>query len=65
LGRSIVSLQLPPGVLVVLLYRDGEIAVPQGGSVLAAGDRLLLLAADDAFQRARQLLLGGDGEEFS
>jgi potassium/hydrogen antiporter len=64
-GRSIVSLQLPPGVLVVLLYRDGEIAVPQGGSVLAAGDRLLLLAADDAFQRARQLLLGGDGEEFS
>ena len=63
MGRSIVSVGLPRGVLVVLHYRDGEIAVPQGGSVLAAGDRLLLLAEDEAFQQARRSLLGGGGEE--
>jgi cell volume regulation protein A len=64
-GQSIVNLGLPAGVLVVLLHRDGQVVVPQGGSVLAAGDRVLLLAEDDAFQRARQLLAGGSGEEFS
>jgi potassium/hydrogen antiporter len=57
-GRSIVSLGLPGGVLLALLYRDGQIIVPQGGTILAAGDRVLLLAEDDAFEIARELLLG-------
>lgn len=62
-GQSLVSLGLPPGVLVALIYRAGQILVPQGGTVLEAGDRLLLLAEDEPFQTARRLLTGGETEE--
>lgn len=55
-GRSIVSLRLPPGVLLVLLYRDGQATVPQGGTVLEAGDRLLLLAEGEPYQTVRAML---------
>jgi potassium/hydrogen antiporter len=58
-GQSLVSLGLPAGVLVVLLYRQGEIVVPQGGTVFEEGDRVLLLAEDEPFATARGLLVGG------
>jgi potassium/hydrogen antiporter len=57
-GMSLVSLGLPAGVLVVLLYRKGQSIVPQGGTVFEAGDRVLLLAEDEAFDTARRLLAG-------
>jgi potassium/hydrogen antiporter len=57
-GRSVVSLGLPAGVLLVLIYRSGQIITPQGGTMLEAGDRVLLLAEDDAYQTARELLIG-------
>jgi potassium/hydrogen antiporter len=60
-GKSLVSLGLPAGVLVVLLYRKGQSIVPQGGTVFEAGDRVLLLAEDDAFETSRGLLAGGGG----
>jgi potassium/hydrogen antiporter len=61
IGQPIVSLGLPPGVLVVLVYRGGQHFVPQGGTVLEAGDRLLLLAEGAAYAHARRLLMGDDG----
>jgi potassium/hydrogen antiporter len=57
-GRSVVSLGLPDGALLVLVYRGGQIIMPQGGTTLEAGDRVLLLAQDDAYQAARNLLVG-------
>ena len=62
-GRSIVSLGLPAGVLMVLLYRAGQVLVPQGGTVLEAGDRVLLLAEDEGYQAARELLAGRGKED--
>ncbi len=59
-GRSVVSLGLPAGVLLVLVYRDGRIFTPQGGTKLQAGDRVLLLAQDSAYQKARELLVGAE-----
>jgi cell volume regulation protein A len=59
-GRSVVSLGLPAGVLLVLVYRDGRIFTPQGGTRLQAGDRVLLLAQDSAYQKARELLVGAE-----
>jgi potassium/hydrogen antiporter len=59
-GRSVVSLGLPAGVLLVLIYRGGQIIMPQGGTTLEVGDRVLLLAQDDAYQTARELLIGAD-----
>ena len=60
-GRSIVSLRLPPGVLLVLLYRAGQIVVPQGGTILEAGDRVMLLAEGEPYRTARDLLAGTGG----
>jgi cell volume regulation protein A len=62
-GRSVVSLGLPEGVLIALIYRAGQILVPQGGTVLEAGDRLLLLAEDEQFRIAPQALSGTQTEE--
>jgi len=62
-GRTLVSLKLPAGVLVALIYRAGHILVPQGGSVLEAGDRLLLVAEDARLAAARRVLTGSDTEE--
>ncbi|HMO58522.1 MAG TPA: potassium/proton antiporter [Roseiflexaceae bacterium] len=42
-GRAVVEIGLPKGALVVLVTRDGEGIVPQGSTVLQAGDRVLLL----------------------
>jgi cell volume regulation protein A len=57
-GRSIVGLGLPTGVLLVLLYRQGRVVVPQGGTTLAAGDRVLLAADGDQYEAARAVLAG-------
>jgi cell volume regulation protein A len=62
-GKSIVNLGMPAGVLVVLLYRDGHVVVPQGGTVLEAGDRVLLLAEDGPYQVARALMTGVQDDE--
>ena len=42
-GRPLRDVRLPGGVLVALVHRDGEIAVPSGSTVLRAGDRLTVL----------------------
>ncbi|MDP1570767.1 MAG: potassium/proton antiporter [Vicinamibacterales bacterium] len=60
IGRTLVSLGLPQGVLVVLVRRGEQQFVPQGGTSLEAGDRLLVLAEDDSYASARRLLTGHD-----
>lgn len=58
-GRSIVSLRLPAGVLLVLLYRQGRVVVPQGATILEGGDRVLLAADDELYEEARDVLTTG------
>ena len=43
-GKAIVELGLPPDFLIVLVARGGEYVVPGGGTILQAGDTLLVLA---------------------
>ncbi len=54
-GRQIVDLGLPPGVLVVLIARDGHYHVPSGGTVLQPGDELLALADGPGLTTLRQI----------
>ena len=58
-GRQIVDLQLPEGVLVVLVSRDRDFVIPQGSTVLLPGDTVLLLADDGALALARSLIEAG------
>jgi cell volume regulation protein A len=54
-GRSILQLGLPPGALILLIGRGGENLVPNGGTVLEADDRLLVLAEKEAIPAVRSL----------
>ena len=42
-GKRVMEIGLPEGVLIVLLSRDDEFLIPSGGTVLGAGDKLLVL----------------------
>ncbi|MBN2472549.1 MAG: potassium/proton antiporter [Anaerolineae bacterium] len=44
IGKRLLDLTLPEGTLVVLIHRAGEPAIPEGNSILEAGDHLLLIA---------------------
>lgn len=41
-GKSVRELALPPDLIFVLLHRDGVEHIPQGDTVLKAGDQLIL-----------------------
>ena len=47
-GKAIVELHLPPELLVLLIARGDEFLVPSGGTILQAGDRLLVLSEEKA-----------------
>jgi len=47
-GKAIVELGLPPELLVLLIARGDEFLIPSGGSILQAGDRLLVLSEGEA-----------------
>lgn len=55
-GRSLVELALPQGSLVVLLEREGEVIVPQGGTALHAGDRAEVVVNDVLEPAVREML---------
>jgi potassium/hydrogen antiporter len=61
-GKRIVELNLSPGFLIVLLARGGEFLVPSGGTELAAGDILLVLAEEEIFQRVKDKLCDVNGD---
>lgn len=47
-GRSLLELGLPRGVLVVQIQRDDAPIIPSGGTVLQADDHLIVLATPEA-----------------
>jgi potassium/hydrogen antiporter len=61
-GRSIIDLGLPSGVLIVLIHRGDAVQVPQGGTIIEAADEVLLLAEEEVdFRTARLALTGQTG----
>jgi len=49
-GKRILELGLPRGLLVALIRRNGEYLVPDGGTVLQAGDDVLVLGGKEALR---------------
>ena len=56
IGRKIVEAGFPKGALIVLIGRGNEFIVPNGGTVLESGDRLLVLADRDNLGKTRKAL---------
>jgi mannitol/fructose-specific phosphotransferase system IIA component (Ntr-type) len=52
-GRAHKDLHLPPGNLIALIHRDGQMTVPSGNTVLMAGDRVTLIGDDEGIRQLR------------
>ena len=55
-GRRVVELDLPTGMWLSLIGRGGEFLVPQGPTVLQAGDELTMLASPGEKRQVEELL---------
>ena len=52
-GKTIVELTLPENLLVILIARDKEFLVPNGGTTLLAGDTLIVLSDKESFDKVK------------
>ena len=43
-GKALENLNLPEGILIIAVIRKNEMLVPNGKTVLEAGDRIILFA---------------------
>ncbi|MGH9580304.1 MAG: TrkA C-terminal domain-containing protein, partial [Terriglobales bacterium] len=61
-GKRIVDLRLLPGALIVLMSRNNQFVVPGGGTIIHAGDTVMVLAHRDRLASIRAGLesRGGD-----
>ncbi len=55
-GVQIKDMDLPRGVLIALVSRDGEMFVPWGNSTLMAGDEVLIFGSKELMPRAAEIL---------
>ncbi|MBK9167782.1 MAG: potassium/proton antiporter [Bryobacterales bacterium] len=64
-GKQLVDLKLPKTSLIVLINRDDDYLAPRGGTVLQAGDSILVLAETQDVPAVRAImgLLAEEGAE--
>ena len=61
-GKKIVDLHLPDTALVVLVNRRGKFVIPSGGTVLEAGDRMMVLADQDSIDEVRSIFTPSENQ---
>jgi trk system potassium uptake protein TrkA len=54
-GKTIHDMELPDGVMIGAVVRDGEVIMPRGGTTFEIGDRIIVLAMADAVKKVEQL----------
>lgn len=59
-NRQVVELDLPPGVWLALLTRRDEFLVPQGPTILQAGDQVTVLASPSEVRLVEAILRSGN-----
>ncbi len=62
IDRRVKDLNLPAGVLVALVRRDGQITVPSGNTVLQEGDRVTIIGNPAGIDRLYELYRAGEQE---
>jgi cell volume regulation protein A len=58
-GKRLLDLGLPKEALIILIERKGRCFVPDGSTVLEAGDSLLMSADGESANKIRDILKGG------
>ena len=61
-GKTLIELKLPKGVIIALLERNREVLVPTGATKLLAGDRVILFALTSMMSEYAELFSGGRNE---
>ena len=54
-GQPLRNVDLPDGVLIGAVVRDGEVITPRGGTEIAAGDRVVIFALSDQVKKVEQM----------
>jgi CIC family chloride channel protein len=62
-GRPVRTVAWPRHTLLTSVHRRGDLIMPDGATVLQAGDRVSAIVHDDHVQQVRQLLTGSVGPD--
>jgi trk system potassium uptake protein TrkA len=66
-NRQILDLELPPSTVIALVRRDDDVFVPEGSTVIRAGDRLMAVTRIEHEDEFRSVVAGesstGEDEE--
>ena len=54
-GKALENLNLPEGILIIAVIRHNEMLVPNGKTVLEAGDRIILFAMHEVAPRMQKI----------
>ncbi len=54
-GKAVKDVNLPGGVVFGAIVRDGEMQYPRGGTVVEAGDRIILFSSPEAIQKVENM----------
>lgn len=54
-GSPLREINLPQGVLIGAIVRDGQVISPRGNTVVQAGDRVILFAAAEAVRKVEKM----------
>jgi cell volume regulation protein A len=55
-GKTLIDLKLPAGVLIVLIHRADDVIVPRGSTIIEPGDKLLVFADELRTDETKRLL---------
>ncbi len=56
-GKSVVDLNLPEDLLIVVIEREGKTVIPRGSTEIHANDKLYVLAEDPGLQMMRNKIM--------
>jgi potassium/hydrogen antiporter len=62
-GKKIVDLHLPDTALVVLVNKKDKFVIPSGGTVLEAGDRMMVLADQESIAAVQSIFSRTNSDE--
>jgi len=58
-GKPLQQVTLPRNSLIAVVMRDKETLVPRGGTILEAGDRIILISLPETLGEALEIIAGG------
>jgi trk system potassium uptake protein TrkA len=54
-GKPLRDVKLPPGVIIGSVIQDDKIIVPKGGTIINAGDTVIVFTCADMIKKVEEL----------